>query len=905
MRASRVIHDILLSLAAGLLLALLVFGGVLETAGRRAYDRLLPLRKPWAAPREVLLVDLDDRAAAAAGSWPWSRDILAGGIVLLAEMNARATVLDLPLGRKSQPGLDPAALRQSFPDALDREFALMAQNIQALFDAIRRGSVRPKDSARYVGDVIGLVAQAKLRLLDAATGIERDDDALLGQAVQLFGRSWVPVELLTADDPSIDRDLLWMALQRLPIPVGVGGRDPSFAARALRPPVLPLLRGARGGGFTEVPADADGVYRRAFLTARYSAAAGSGAGSAGSGGTFHLAQITFAALLDLMGNPPVELGPGRIVVRSTPPRFIPLTERGEVLIDWPRAPRGSEAPVGDGLRHLSWSDLLRHQQLEENLLSSLRTLDASGYLSYLRAETPLLDVYHNAVRLRTEMLGAGEDTRAEEWRQERERFFALADQFLNGDAEARIITDAGRALQSPTVGDQEKLAIRAAAERVPGIFAEARQTFADIQAVRTALHASVGGSLCLISLAGSQAPAPAARTPFGAPATDAAASAALAGMILSGRSLREVPRAVTVIVAVALALVLGLCLMRARPAASLFIGLGAAAVSLAGFGGAFVLTGSYLDPIVPGGSAALAGLLLFIDKAVRWRRTTRALRHSFAGRLSAEGLARVLAAPEALSPRGGRRAVTMLAAAVKGLPSGAALEEPAAVVNILNSYHAAVREVVLGLDGILGRSAADAVAAYFGAPLPLPDHPARACRAALRIKAVEKELGVLAAPPFSTRIGIETGDCVVGGIGAGSAPEYAVVGAATDVAARLESLNSRYGTSIVISETVREAAGGDFLSRPLDRVHIAGTQAVFRVYELMGERESASEELREVIRLYEEALELFAERQWARAEDQFHRVLALRPSDGPSLLYIQRCRERAANPAESPPTAPC
>ena len=180
------------SLGAGLLLALIAFSGVLDTAGGWAYDRLLALRKPYAAPREVLLVDIDDRAATAAGAWPWSRDILADGIVLLAEMNARSTVLDLPLGRKSQPGLDPSALRQGFPDALDREFTLMEQNIQTLFDAIRRGSVRPKDSARYVGDVIGLVAQAKLRLLDAATGIERDDDALLGQAVQLFGRSYVP-----------------------------------------------------------------------------------------------------------------------------------------------------------------------------------------------------------------------------------------------------------------------------------------------------------------------------------------------------------------------------------------------------------------------------------------------------------------------------------------------------------------------------------------------------------------------------------------------------------------------------------------------------------------------------------------------------------------------------------------
>ncbi|MGA2479568.1 MAG: CHASE2 domain-containing protein [Spirochaetia bacterium] len=913
MRLTRVIHDILLSLGAGLLLALIAFSGVLDTAGGWAYDRLLALRKPYAAPREVLLVDIDDRAATAAGAWPWSRDILADGIVLLAEMNARSTVLDLPLGRKSQPGLDPSALRQGFPDVLDREFTLMEQNIQTLFDAIRRGSVRPKDSARYVGDVIGLVAQAKLRLLDAATGIERDDDALLGQAVQLFGRSYVPMELLPSEDPSTDHDLLQQMLQRLPIAVGVPGRDPSFPARALRPPVLPLLRGARGGGFTEASADADGVHRRAYLTARYDAESAGyrGAESAGYRGAIHFAQITFAALLDLMDNPAVELHPDGIVLRTVPPRVIALTGAGEALIEWPHPPAapgaaaGPETPGADGLRHLSWSELLRHQQLEESLLTSFRNMDAHGYLSYLRNESSLLDVYNFAAQVRTEMLGAGEDTRADEWRQARERFFGLADQFLNGDAEARIVADAGRSLQSTSLSDPEKLAIRLNEERVPGIFSEARQTFDEIRAVRAGLHASVGDSMCIISLAGSQAPAPAGRTPFGAAATDASASAAFASAILAGRSLREVPRQATAMVSVALALLLGLCLLKARPAATLFIGLGAAAAALAGFGGAFVLFGGFMNPLVPGGSAALAGIVLSLDKTVRWRRNTRALRHSFAGRLSGDGMAKVLAAPEALSPRGGRRNVTVLAAAVKGLPSGAALEEPGAVVKLLNSYHAAVREVVLGLDGILGRSAADAVAAYFGAPIALPDHPARACRAALRIKTVEKELGALAAPPFVTRIGIETGECVVGEIGAGSMPEYAVVGAATDLASRLESLNARYGTSIIISEAVRQAAGEAFLVRSLDRVHIAGTEAVFRVFELMGEKAGAPEATLEALRYYEEALERFADREWARAEDLFNRVLSLRPGDGPSLLYIQRCRERAAHPSESPPTAPC
>ena len=376
----------------------------------------------------------------------------------------------------------------------------------------------------------------------------------------------------------------------------------------------------------------------------------------------------------------------------------------------------------------------------------------------------------------------------------------------------------------------------------------------------------------------------------------------MAGTILSGRTLGEIPRRFTVIAAVVLALLLALFLLRARPLVTLLIGLAGAAVFLARLRCGIRLSGTSLDPVLPGGSAALSGLVLSLDKVLRARRTSRSLRGAFSGLLSAGGLKKILAAPDSLTPAGGKRSVTVLSAAVKGLPSAAAIQKPGAVVKLLNSYHAAVAEVILGLEGTLGRGGADAVAAYFGAPLDLPDHARRACRAALRIKAVEKELRALAAPPFATRIGIETGECVVGDIGAGGAPQYSVVGAATDLAARLEALNARYGTSILVSEGVRVAVGGEFLVRALDRVHIAGTDVIFRVFELVGERGGAAEATLEALRIFEAGLERFEAREWPRAEDLFARALALRPDDGPTLLYIQRCRERAAG--GPPPTAP-
>ena len=242
MRVARTILLFVLPLAAAVILGILGNLGVLQRLDGRAFDRLLRLRPAAPAAKSILLVDIDSQPGSLAG-------LLADGLVSLKEMDARYAVLDLPLAQKSPPALDPSVLRQTLPNALDREFSQMEENIQSLFDAIRRGSVRARDSARYVSDLVGLVGKAKGRLFSAAMGIERDDDALLGQAAAFFGRVYVPVGLLAAADFPARPELSELALQRQSIPVLVTGRDPSFHAGGIRPAVLPVVRGAREAAF--------------------------------------------------------------------------------------------------------------------------------------------------------------------------------------------------------------------------------------------------------------------------------------------------------------------------------------------------------------------------------------------------------------------------------------------------------------------------------------------------------------------------------------------------------------------------------------------------------------------------------------------------------------------------------
>ena len=897
MRAARTILFFVLPLAATAILGALAGVGALRGLDGKLYDRELALRPGSPVPKDLLLVDIDAMPGSLAG-------LLADGLVTLKEMGARTAVLDLPLAQKSPPSLDPSVLRQTLPNALDTEFSQMQENIQSLFDAIRRGSVRPRDAARYVADLENLVGQAKGRLFSAAMGIERDDDARLGQAAAFFGRVYVPLEPLSEPDPTISPDLVELALQREGLSVLVRGRDPTAHAAGLRPAVQPVVNGARGGGFPSDGADPDGVRRRTRLLRE-------------SGGQ-HIGQLAFAAALDLIGGPSIEADPGEVILRSAwlpghaaATVTIPLEESGSMLLDWPRAASrdgasGDGAP-GDGFRRLAWSDIVRAHQLEDLLVSDLRDLDSHGYLTYLRSPQTPLDVYEDGARLARGMLAAGADTDVDQWREARQRFFSLCDQFLAGDAEQRILTDADRQLQGGTLSDEEKRLVRAERDRVPGVFSDGRDVFGQLQALRSTLHQALDGSFCIVSLepgAGAAASPVASaatvpETPFGAPATDARASAALVATLLSGRFLREASAAVRLLAAAVLSLLVAAVMVRLKPFASLLVGIAGAAVAAAGLAAVFVLWGVFVAPTLPVASVLVTGITLSSVKLGWKRAASRTVRMAFSGRVSAENMLLIDASRDRLELEGSRRALTVLCLA-EDLPARGPTGDPREIVRRLRTHREAVGEAVAGLGGMLMESGARVTAA-FGAPLESADHARRACLAALRARALERELNGGVSLEFSSRIGIHTGEGISGFLGPGRLSVYGIAGAASEVAARLESLNESFGTSILLSEAVREQAGPGFVVRRIATVAV-GRQDALRAYELVAEGEPTEAMPAQVIAEFEAAVARFEAGEISAAARLFQQVLARVPSDGPSMAYIRRCRRLLDGPGRADPT---
>jgi adenylate cyclase len=153
--------------------------------------------------------------------------------------------------------------------------------------------------------------------------------------------------------------------------------------------------------------------------------------------------------------------------------------------------------------------------------------------------------------------------------------------------------------------------------------------------------------------------------------------------------------------------------------------------------------------------------------------------------------------------------------------------------------------------------------------------------------------------PLYTRLGINTGDMVVGFMGTPGKMDYTIMGNAVNLAARLEGVNKQYDThGILISEYTRNIIGDEFVTRPLSRVTVVGIPVPLRLYELLEIRDEAPPEMLETVKLWEAAFKAYESRNFAEAKKIFAGLCQRDTEDMPAKLYLDRCEKFAAS---SPP----
>jgi class 3 adenylate cyclase/ActR/RegA family two-component response regulator len=271
------------------------------------------------------------------------------------------------------------------------------------------------------------------------------------------------------------------------------------------------------------------------------------------------------------------------------------------------------------------------------------------------------------------------------------------------------------------------------------------------------------------------------------------------------------------------------------------------------------------------------------------------LKKAFASYLSEEVVQEIIADPSLLHLGGSQKNMTVIFTDIQKFTSIAEKLEPEDLVSLLNRYLTAMSDILMGQRGIIDKYVGDAIVSFFGTPCFQPDHASRACTSALLIKRKEREMNEvflregISPLPLRSRIGINTGDMVVGNMGSERRLCYTVMGNEVNIASRLEAANKQFGSWILISESTRNAAGDDFLCRRLGKVELAGIGKPVNVYELLNFAEDAGgDELRQVD-MFRHALELFAKRDWVGAGAEFSKICAQNSNDAVSRFYAGRC----------------
>ena len=219
------------------------------------------------------------------------------------------------------------------------------------------------------------------------------------------------------------------------------------------------------------------------------------------------------------------------------------------------------------------------------------------------------------------------------------------------------------------------------------------------------------------------------------------------------------------------------------------------------------------------------------------------------------------------------------------------------IIPLLSRYFDAVSTEVQAHGGTIDKFIGDAVMAFWGAPAPDPDHALDCCRAALACLKAIRELDLVddEQQRVEIRIGINSGDMLVGNIGSEVRLNYTVIGDAVNVASRLEGTNKEYGTRIIIGEETRRLAGDRILVRELDRLAVYGRAGGLQIYELL-DMASVSAETPEWVKFYETGLASYRARDFAGAIEAFEKAQQLQGQDQASAAMIERCQQAMISP---------
>jgi adenylate cyclase len=294
--------------------------------------------------------------------------------------------------------------------------------------------------------------------------------------------------------------------------------------------------------------------------------------------------------------------------------------------------------------------------------------------------------------------------------------------------------------------------------------------------------------------------------------------------------------------------------------------------------------------------------VLLIHRALLEEKQKREVRQMFGQYVSPEIVDVLVKDPSKIRLGGDRRNMTVLFLDIAHFTTISEKMKPEDLIKFLNTYLTALTDVIHKHNGVVDKYIGDCIMAFWNAPLDFPRHRSLACRAAVEclgeVRRLNEEYVDPSIPELAVRIGLNSGDVVVGNTGSARKLSYTVLGDDVNLASRLEGANKFFGSTAMASEDTFSEAREVVEGRLLGSIRVVGKEIPIKVFELLAKKGELSEEWKKALPLYEQGVDLYLKKDFARAIESFSEVLKVFPNDKPGKFYVDVCKRHMESPPE-------
>lgn len=863
------------------------FGENLES---KMFDIFLNIKPAVKEDPRIVLLDIDEPSIVRTTSWPWPRGLVGRGLETLAEIGAQYVVFDIEYLQQSPKSINRDFLERGLASEFNLAFEEISSNVGFLFNSLGSGQIPLSDAGEYGDMLVELIDESRDDLYKKTQAVAMENDSYLGKAMALFGKAFVTINAQDGRGDYISEELRGLTEKKFAYPRVQDNRHkkPHFIDYLI--PIMEVSSRAAGAGFTNVEIDSDGVRRRISLVHNIN-------------DKYYL-QLAFSPLIDSMDRPEIILNPHNIRILDAnidgikQDIHIPLDKHGQMLLRWPKK------SYYQSFSHTSFFRLLEYRDNEDLLIENLRLLASQEAWLLFDGPNPLQgplahwSLQENQLHIALES-GKPEDRAA--WLASKAAFKESVADFLQENWQNHIqkLIFAARDADE----DQDPELYNALNTRFASIYTNCLNIQNTVKTQEDLLRQGLDGKTCIVGWTAT-ATTDIGANPFDEKYINVGTHATVLNTIYQNDFLSEAPQWSAIVLNILLSFGIIFLIAKLKTRLQMLVGASSTLIVLVACYLAFHFSGFYLPALNITVAVFLSFITYTIATFIVAEREKNFLRKAWSTYLSPDVINQIMDNPAMLRLGGEKKWITAIFTDVKGFSTISEKLDPEDLVSLLNIYLSAMSDLIMENKGTIDKFEGDAIISFFGAPITLADHARLACYASVRMKQKEAELNKQfladkATPfPLLTRIGINTGDMVVGNMGTQQKMDYTIMGNAVNLAARLEGVNKQYGSWILISDMTKQEAGNEFLYRRFDPVRVVGINTPVQLWEVLGLVSETDDQTLDYLDRFAQAHQVFDSRDWKKAGKLFLKLHEERPEDGPSLTYLNRCKKFIATPPE-------